>query len=52
MRTKWQAALVVAVLLISVAGCALEPIEPEMGPDLSEASLSVHVMDVGQADAI
>jgi competence protein ComEC len=51
-RTKWQAALVVAVLLISVAGCALEPIEPEMGPDLSEASLSVHVMDVGQADAI
>ncbi|MGI6129478.1 MAG: ComEC/Rec2 family competence protein [bacterium] len=51
MRTKWPVLLLVFLLLATVAGCALDIPEPDpsAGP---EALLSVHVIDVGQADAI
>lgn len=52
MQKKWLIVLVAALVLFVVAGCVLEPIETGAGLESPATSLSVHVIDVGQADAI
>lgn len=52
MQKKWLIVLVAVLVLCVVAGCVLEPIETGAGLEPPAAPLSVHVIDVGQADSI